>query len=104
MFESLLLALSLLIAWFWIDTVSKREIAVMVGRELAKRFQLQLLDETVSCKKITLARNNEGRVKLVRLYDFDASPDGNSRLSCNLELIGKQLKEWHIPPYQQPIR
>jgi len=103
MSEILLLIITLLIAWFWIDTVSKREIAIMVGRELAKRFQLQLLDETVSCKKVTLGRDRNGRVQLVRTYAFEATADSRSRLDCNLVLLGKQLKDWHIPPYLQDV-
>ena len=103
MFETLLLILILLIAWFWFDSVTKREIAITVGRELASRCNLQLLDDTVACKKITLARNSNGQVQLVRLYEFEVSADGQSRLACNLQLLGRQLQAWDIPPYLQPV-
>ena len=43
MFEILLLIIVLLIAWFWLDSISKREIAIFTGRELASRYELQLL-------------------------------------------------------------
>ncbi len=103
MFETLLLLLTLLIAWYWFDAVSKRDVAIFVGRELAGRYQLQLLDDTVACKKVWLGRNKNGQVKLVRHYEFEVSADGRSRLNCHLQLLGKQLKDWHIPPYQQPL-
>jgi uncharacterized protein DUF3301 len=103
MFEIILLVITLLIAWFWLDTISKREIAIKMGRELANRCQLQLLDETVSCKKLWLGRNGDGHAQLLRLYEFEVSADGHSRLSCHLQLLGKQLKDWHIPPYLQPV-
>ncbi len=103
MFETLLLALILLLAWFWFDSVTKREAAIRIGRELAARCNLQLLDETVACKKIGLARNSRGQMQLSRLYEFEVSADGHSRLMCNLELLGKQLQNWHIPPYLQPV-
>jgi hypothetical protein len=103
MFEISLLLILLLIGWFWSDTIAKREIAIYIGRELASRWQLQLLDETVSCKKISFARNSRGHVQLVRLYEFEVSADGINRLSCNLQLLGKQLQSWDIPPYLQPI-
>ncbi|HSR02041.1 MAG TPA: DUF3301 domain-containing protein [Methylophilaceae bacterium] len=93
----------LLLAWFWFDSVTKREVAISVGRELATRCHLQLLDETVACVKIGIARNNDGHVLLTRLYEFEVSADGHSRLICNLQLFGKQLRDWHIPPYFQPI-
>jgi hypothetical protein len=103
MFEILLLILVLLIAWFWFDTVSKREIAIRIGRELASRCHLQLLDETIACKKIWFGRNHHGQMQLIRLYEFEVSADGQSRLACQLQLLGKQLQNWHIPPYLQPM-
>jgi hypothetical protein len=103
MFELLLLAVLLFIAWFWLDAIAKREIAIQIGRELATRCNLQLLDETVACNKIWLGRDNRGHAQLVRLYDFEVSADGINRLECNLQLLGKQLQSWHIPPYLQPL-
>ena len=103
MFESLLLVILLLIAWFWQDSIAKREIAIRIGRELAQRCQLQLLDETVACQKIWLGRDPRGHAQLVRFYEFEVSADGVSRLECHLQLLGKQLQNWHIPPYLQPV-
>ena len=96
MFESILLIILLFIAWFWQDAIAKREIAIRIGRELAQRCQLQLLDETVSCNKIWLGRDSRGHAQLVRFYEFEVSADGVSRLECNLQLLGKQLQNWHI--------
>ena len=102
MFETLLLALLLLAAWFWLDSIAKREIAIAYGRELAQRCNLQLLDETVACNKIRLSRDSRGHAQLLRLYEFDVSANGADRMQCNLQLLGKQLQTWHIPPYAQP--
>lgn len=99
MFELILLIILLFAAWFWQDTISKREIAIMLGRELAKRYQLQLLDETVACQKIRLGRDNRGQAQIQRLYVFEVSANGAERLECHLQLLGKQLQTWHIPPY-----
>jgi hypothetical protein len=101
MLELLLLALLLFAAWFWLDSIAKRELAVNFGRELAGRWQLQLLDETVSCAKISLGRDSRGHAQLQRLYEFEVSASGAERMQCNLQLLGKQLQTWHIPPYAQ---
>ncbi|MES2500385.1 MAG: DUF3301 domain-containing protein, partial [Pseudomonadota bacterium] len=63
MFELILLLIMLFMAWFWQDSISKREIAIMCGRELSQRYQLQLLDETVACTKIRLGRDNRGHAQ-----------------------------------------
>ena len=101
MFEIFLLAILLFIAWFWLDAIAKREIAIKLGRELAQRCNLQLLDETVACQKAWLGRDSRGHTQIARLYVFEVSADGVSRLECSLQLLGKQLHHWHIPPYLQ---
>ena len=102
MFETLLLALLIFAAWFWLDSLSKREIAIGFGREIASRCNLQLLDETVACNRLRIARDNRGHAQLLRFYEFDVSANGADRMQCNLQLLGKQLQTWHIPPYIQP--
>lgn len=102
MSEIVLIILVLFIAWFWFDSVTKREIAIKMGRELAGRYQLQLLDETIACNKIWFGRNSNGQMQIMRFYEFEVSADGQSRLACHLQLLGKQLQNWNIPPYLQP--
>ena len=99
--ELALLLILITLTWFWLDSMAKRERAVLLGRELATRFNLQLLDETVACSKLWLARNSRGHVHFLRTYEFDVSANGADRLHCHLILLGSQLGTWHIPPYQQ---
>lgn len=103
MLETLLLAILILAAWFWLDSIAKREIAIQYGRNLAERCNLQLLDETVACNKIRLGRDSHGHAQLLRLYEFEVSASGAERMQCHLQLLGKQLQTWHIPPYAQPL-
>jgi hypothetical protein len=99
MAEWALLALMVAGAWFWIDSVSKREIALKLGRQIAERWQLQFLDETVACSRVGFARDGNGRMQLLRTYTFDVSSQGLERMACHLQLRGGQLLSWHIPPY-----
>lgn len=103
MFEILLLILLTLLAWFWLDNIAKREIAINIGHKLAQRCHLQLLDETVACTRLELGRDVRGHMQIVRYYSFEASASGDERLQCHLQLLGRQLQNWHIPPYAQPI-
>jgi hypothetical protein len=104
MFEFLLLAILVFAAWLWQDSVAKREIAIDIGRQLASRYNLQLLDETVACHKILLGRDSRGHAQVLRLYEFEVSANGADRMQCQLQLLGKQLQTWHIPPYVQPTQ
>ncbi len=103
MFEILLLILLVFAAWFWLDSIGKRELAIEHGRALASRFNLQLLDETIACNRIRLGRDGHGHAQLLRFYEFEVSASGAERMQCNLQLLGKQLKNWHIPPYVQSL-
>ena len=103
MFEFILLALLIAAAWFWQDSIAKRELAIKHGRDLAARWQLQLLDETVECTKIRLGRDSRGHAQLQRVYAFELSASGAERMQCHLQLLGKQLQTWHIPPYVQNV-
>jgi hypothetical protein len=103
MLELLLLALLLFAAWFWLDSIAKRELAINFGRELASRCNLQLLDETVACNMLRLGRDNSGHAQFQRFYVFEVSASGAERMQCNLQLLGKQLQTWHIPPYVQAM-
>ncbi len=100
--EIALIVILLALAWFWIDSLDKRERAILLGRELASRFNLQLLDESVVCSRIWLGRNRKGHAQLLRTYEFDVSASGDDRLHCHLMLLGNHLSSWHIPPYLQP--
>jgi hypothetical protein len=97
--EIILLIVLVLLGWFWFDSMDKRERAILLGRELANRFNLQLLDETVTCNKLRLARNARGHMQILRTYGFDVSANGADRMNCYLNLLGSQLGSWHIPPY-----
>lgn len=97
-----LLIILIILAWFWLDSLDKRERAILLGSELAARFNLQLLDETVVCSKLWMGRNRRGHMQLLRTYEFDVSANGSDRLRCHLTLLGNQLGSWHIPPYLQP--
>lgn len=86
-------------AWFWMDSIAKRETALNIGRQLAERCHLQFLDETVACSRVGFARDSNGRMQLHRTYTFDVSSQGLERMACHLQLRGNQLVAWHIPPY-----
>ena len=99
--ELILMLILFLAAWFWLDSMGKRERAILLGSELAARYNLQLLDESVACTKLSLGRNRRGHVQFLRRYAFDVSARGVDRLNCELILLGDHLQTWHIPPYQQ---
>ena len=101
MMDYFLLLTFILVLFFWWDTTSKREIAIHHGKLLAKKFDLQLLDESIHCTKITLVRTHDDWPSIMRVYIFSVSTNTEDRLHCQLTITGKSLTDWFVPPYPQ---
>ena len=52
---------------------------------------LLLLDDTVAIAGLKPARDEDGRLRLQRTYDFEYSDTGNNRLKGSLVLRGRRL-------------
>ncbi len=68
-----------LIAWFWMNTIRAKEIAMQASAIACQQIQAQFLDQTASLKKIHLIRNQAGRLGFERTYSFDFSRDRENR-------------------------
>jgi len=97
--EITLLLLLPLVAWYWYDSMRAREHALHVGRTACARDGLQLLDDTVQCIKLRLARNDEGRVQLVRTYRFEFSDTGVNRRDGSMVLRGARVESLYMEPF-----
>lgn len=79
------------IAWFWFDSLQAREAAVHAARAACDAEGLLLLDATVSIASLKLARDDDGRMRLQRAYDFEYSDTGNNRKKGGLVLLGHRV-------------
>lgn len=88
------LALASLLAgiWFWLDTLKAREACVQAAREACDAEGWLLLDDTVAGRSIALARDDEGRLKLHRVYAFEFSDTGDNRRSGSIALLGQEVE------------
>ena len=82
-----------------LDSLRARERAVRAGRDACRRYELQFLDDTVSFARLRLARDDEGRVKLVRTYTFEFTETGNTRRHGAIVMLGQELLDIQLEPY-----
>lgn len=101
--ETYLLVAAAVAAWFWLDSIAAREIAVAAGRQIAEKYGLQFLDETVAVTRLRAARDFNGRMKLQRTYGFEVSDTGAERLACSVTLLGKRVEAINVPPHRDFI-
>ena len=94
-----ILFLLMSIIGLWYDIISKRELAIYEGKRLANNLNLQLLDDTVHCNKMSIVRTLSNWPSIKRVYYFNLSSTTNDRLNCRLTLVGNRLIHWYVPPY-----
>ena len=83
----------------WIDSLGAREAALDAGREACARYGLQFLDDTVAFAKLRFLRDEDGRIRLVRLYSFEFSEDGSNRRSGAIRVHGRHAEDVQLEPY-----
>lgn len=79
------------IAALWLDSIRVREAAVHAARVACTAEGLQLLDDTVAIASLKPARDESGRLGLMRAYDFEYSDTGDNRLKGSVVLIGRRV-------------
>lgn len=89
--QILVIALLAAIVWFWWDSSGVREIAIAAAHRACREENLQLLDATVTLRKIRPQRDNNGRLKLARLYSFEFSETGERRNHGYVVTLDKQI-------------
>jgi hypothetical protein len=89
--ELVLTAVLVLAGWFWWDGLNKRELAIRAARLLSQKAGVQLLDETVSLKRLGLARDDNQQVRIQRQFGFEYSDTGDNRLPGYVYLLGDRV-------------
>lgn len=102
MLEAIALAGLFAATVFWIDTLRAREAALVAGRAACERYDLMLLDDTVAVTKMRVARNEEGRLRVARIYGFEFSDTGNNRRRGTISMLGGLAEDIAFEPYVTP--
>jgi len=98
-YELLFLALAAAAAWLWLDSLKAREIGIRAARQACGGEGLQFLDETVAGQLLGLARDDDGQLRLRRIYRFEYSDTGDNRRSGSVTLLGHDVELLHVRPH-----
>ena len=91
MSEVLLLIAVVAIALYWLNAIRCKDIAVECARRECKRYDVQLLDQTVHQVRMSMSRDAQDRWRLWREYHFAYSTDGVEREKGKVILLGNRL-------------
>ena len=99
--QLLFLLLLLGVGWFWFDSLRTKELATALCQTACQREGLQLLDQTVALRHLSLRRTFAG-LRLRRVYRFEFSEEGTLRRSGYVILLGTRLEEISFGLPQHP--
>jgi hypothetical protein len=88
--------------WFWLDSFKAREAGMAAARAACAAENLLLLDDTVALGALRPARDDEGRLRLRRVYHFEYSDTGDNRRHGRVTLLGSELLMVHLPQTRAP--
>ena len=86
--------------WFWFDSMLALEIARKAGKRTCDEAHVQFLDDTVARTALALVRDKSGSRIFRRVYRFEFSETGNSRLEGQLIMLGNRIESVTMEPYQ----
>jgi hypothetical protein len=85
------LLLVVALGWFWLNSIQARDVAVAASRRACDAEGLQFLDDTVSTARVRLERDDDGVLRLRRVYTFEYSDTGNNRRPGSIVLLGERV-------------
>ena len=90
-FELAGLAALAALVWLVWDSLRAREAAMGAGRAACAAHHWQLLDDTVAIASIRPARDEDGNLKLRRVYAFEYSDTGDNRREGRVVVLGGRV-------------
>ncbi len=96
--ELLVLGLMAAGVWLWLDSLKAREVGVKAAQAACAEEGLQLLDGTVMIRALRPARDDDGHLKLRRVYAFEYSDTGDNRRPGSITLLGQRVEFLHLRP------
>ncbi len=77
--------------WLWYDSLDAREKAIAAAKSACASEELLLLDDTVAITRLGVGRDDDGVVRLRRVYGFEYSDTGNDRHPGSIIMLGSRV-------------
>jgi len=89
-------------AWWW-HAMQARETAARAARNACRTFGTQFLDDTVALRHLRPRRDASGRVRLLRVYQFEFTQSGGERNQGYVTLRGRRVLDVHLDAVDNKI-
>ena len=88
--------------WFVWDSLKAREAANAAMRRACETQGLLFLNDTVALRSVWPVRNDEGHLRLRRVYDFEYSDTGHDRRKGSITMVADAVSSLNIGPRSVP--
>jgi len=89
--------------WLW-HSHGLRERALERVKQHCARLELELLDGNVALRRLTFARDAQGRKRLARVYNFEFTVTGEHRHPGTITMFGAHSAQIELAPYPFEIK
>jgi hypothetical protein len=90
--------------WLLWASLKAREAAVDASRAACRAESFLFLDDTVAIESVWAVRDEEGQLKVRRIYGFEYSDNGNNRRRGSVTVIGSRVVALHLAAPPAPER
>ncbi|MFA6014878.1 MAG: DUF3301 domain-containing protein [Gallionellaceae bacterium] len=87
------------LGWFWLSSISVLELARNAAMKACADAEVQFLDDTVARVGLNLSRDESGRRVFRRIYRFEFSETGNTRIEGQVIMLGYAVESVAMDPY-----
>ncbi|HBR97703.1 MAG TPA: DUF3301 domain-containing protein [Gammaproteobacteria bacterium] len=84
------------VAYFWWSSAGVHERVMHTAKLACQKADMQLLDATVALRKLRLQRDEQGRLRLARLYEFEFSHNGLDRHEGYIVTLAERIYQVHL--------
>jgi hypothetical protein len=82
---------------FWISSMEAAERATGFAMQLCAKANVQWLDQSVHQIKISIQRNDAGRIQWRRVYQYEYAHGQDDRYSATITMLGSKAVAWIEP-------
>ncbi|KGK41283.1 hypothetical protein LH51_15960 [Nitrincola sp. A-D6] len=91
------------VALLWWQNLKVRELALKQVKHYCNREALQLLDQSVALRGLSITRSPQsGQLSLKRRYAFEFTSTGDERYQGYIELLGARLLRIEVDAHRIP--
>lgn len=92
-----LLALGLM---YWWTAYGIKQLALQATLKYCRKMDVQLLDQSLALKRISVTRSTNGRLQFIRMFDFEFASTGNDRYVGETTMHGRICTNIELSPHR----